>query len=343
MTDNDTVLELYNRGISAHDLRSSYVGNQLGDNPYVRYSRQQIEREKRELQGISSLTGREMDGEFFDLHRALDALEEAESKASEVLSSGEVIGLGLTDAQNLSPKIVPRLEWPFLTIDFEKSSSSGPELDYVGLYFVFRNGLTEEQVQILEATSKSTAVRRTEMIENHSLRDLNISTWEVLRLRFVKDKFVEVGGPEQKIRLSLGVMGLLNGTTGQENKACVVLLQMANGVTVTTNEKHPVSNLRQLLRNQFGLSSDPFHIEEGRGYVPNFELIDGRDAADRRAEDEAVMVSHQEIQEDRKEMVEGLFHSPSTGYDQDEHPYKEDGEMRGDAASAYIQKREMGG
>ena len=67
MTDNDTVLELYNRGISAHDLRSSYVGDQLGDNPYVRFSRQQIEREKRVLQGVSSLTGREMDEEFFDL------------------------------------------------------------------------------------------------------------------------------------------------------------------------------------------------------------------------------------------------------------------------------------
>ena len=69
MTDNDTVLELYNRGISAHDLRSSYVGDQLGDNPYIRFSRQKIEREKRELQGLSSLTGREMDEEFFDLHR----------------------------------------------------------------------------------------------------------------------------------------------------------------------------------------------------------------------------------------------------------------------------------
>ena len=142
MTDNDPVLELYNRGISAHDLRSSYVGDQLGDNLYVRFSRQQIEREKRELQGVSSLTGREMDEEFFDLYRALDVLEEAESKASEVLSSGQVVGLGLTDAQNLSPKIVPPLQWPFLTIDFEKGSASGAGLNYVGLHFVSRDKLT---------------------------------------------------------------------------------------------------------------------------------------------------------------------------------------------------------
>lgn len=138
-----------------------------------------------------------MDEEFFDLYRALDVLEEAESKASKVLSSGQVVGLGLTDAQNLSPKMVPRLEWPFLTMDFEKSSASGPQLDYVGRHFGFWDELNEEQVQILESTSKSTAVRRTEVIENHSLRDLNISTWEDFRLRFVKDKFVEVSGPEQ--------------------------------------------------------------------------------------------------------------------------------------------------
>ena len=150
MTDNDPVLELYNRGISAHDLRSSYVGDQLGDNPYIRFSRQKIEREKRELQGLSSLTGREMDEEFFDLHRALDGLEEAESKASEVLSSGQVVGLGLTDAQNLSPEIVSRLEWPFLTIDFEKSSACRPNLDYVGLRFVHRCDLTDQQLNVLQ-------------------------------------------------------------------------------------------------------------------------------------------------------------------------------------------------
>ena len=33
MTNKDPVLELYNRGISAHDLRSSYVDDLLGDNP----------------------------------------------------------------------------------------------------------------------------------------------------------------------------------------------------------------------------------------------------------------------------------------------------------------------
>ena len=116
------------------------------------------------------------------------------------------------------------------------------------------------------------------------------------------------------------------------------------GISGTTEglieKKHLVSNVRILLQGLFGLhNSDPFHHEEGRGYVPNFQPIDDRDALDWRAKDKAVHVSYQEIEEDRKELAEGLFNSPSGGYDQDEHPYKEDGEMRGDAASAYIRER----
>ena len=42
MPDHDTVLELYEHGISAHDLRRSYVGDKLGDNPYVGFSRREL-------------------------------------------------------------------------------------------------------------------------------------------------------------------------------------------------------------------------------------------------------------------------------------------------------------
>ena len=67
MTDNVTVRELYNRGMSAHDLRLSYVGNKLGDNPYASVSRQQIKYERTRLNKVSLLTGQEMDEELLDL------------------------------------------------------------------------------------------------------------------------------------------------------------------------------------------------------------------------------------------------------------------------------------
>ena len=108
MTDNDPVLELYNRGISAHDLRSSYVDDLVGDNHYLRLSRQEIAREKSFIKRMGS-TDR-IEQEFRLLDFMLFALEEAEPKAVKVLLSGQVIGLGLTDAQNLSPKIARRLE-----------------------------------------------------------------------------------------------------------------------------------------------------------------------------------------------------------------------------------------
>ena len=333
MSDHDTVLELYEHGISAHDLRSPYVEDRLENNPFIGLSRDGIERAGNDVLVAAGWFPEDTEQEFWQLDCAREALEDAESKAIKALSSGRVIGLGLTDAYDLSLKVVPRLQWPFLTMDFEKDSASGAELDYVGLRFVFRDELTEDQVQNLEATSKSTAVRRSEVTQIRSLSDLNISTWEDLRLRFLKDKFIKVGGLEKSMRLSLAGMSLLDRTTGQENKACVALLQMANRVIVTTNEKHTVSNLRQLLRNLFGLSSDPFHIERGR-YVPNFKLLNARDAADRRAKKRAVHVPFNDEQQADKQ-------SPDRGA-QDGYSFEEDGEMKNDEASAWLNK-EMSG
>ena len=39
MTNNDSVLELYDQGISAHDLRSPYVEDRLENNPFIGLSR----------------------------------------------------------------------------------------------------------------------------------------------------------------------------------------------------------------------------------------------------------------------------------------------------------------
>ncbi len=339
MTDNDPVLELYNRGISAHDLRSSYVGDQLGDNPYVRFSRQQIEREKRELQGLSSLTGREMDGESFDLSRALDVLEEAESKASEVLSSGQVVGLGLTDAQNLSPKIVPRLEWPFLTIDFEKSSASGPELDYVGLRFVHRCDLTDQQLNVLQRQQPHRKTGQQAKKGNVVSLDLQANDWTDVTWRFLKASRVGVGIQGKEQCIPLGALGLINKTTGDTNVACDLLLRLANQQRVSSEEKHLVSNVRILLQELFGLyNSDPFHIEEGRGYVPNFQLIDDQDALDWRAKKRAVHVPFNDERHGGGQSPDDVVRRPSHGDDQDGHSYEEDSEMQNDEASAWLKK-----
>jgi len=62
------------------------------------------------------------------------------------------------------------------------------------------------------------------------------------------------------------------------------------------------------------LSSDPFHIKEGRGYVPNFQLIDDRDALDRRAEDKAVHVSFSDELQSEGEISEGRVRPETIDY-----------------------------
>ena len=336
MTDNDSVLELYDQGISAHDLRSPYVKDRLENNPFIGLSRDGIERAGNDVLVAAGWFPEDTEQEFWQLDCAREALEDAESKAIKTLSSGRVIGLGLTDAYDLSLKVVPRLQWPFLTMDFEKGSASGAELDYVGLRFVFRDELTEDQVQNLEATSKSTAGRRTEATQSRSLRDLNIPTWEDLRLRFLKDNFLEVGGPEQKMRFSLAEMGLMNRTKGEANASCAMLFQMAKHVIFTPNKgsKQRISALRRTLKKGLGLSGDPFRIEKARGYLPRFQLIDDRDALDRRAKEKAILQPFNDEQQADKQAPDGA--------DRGKYSYEEDGEMQGDKASAWLKKEMFG-
>ena len=131
MPDHDTVLELYEHGISAHDLRSPYVEDRLENHPFIGLSRDGIERAGNDVLVAAGWFPEDTEQEFWQLDCAREALEDAESKAIKALSSGRVIGLGLTDAYDLSLKVVPRLQLPFLTMDFEKGSASGAELDYV--------------------------------------------------------------------------------------------------------------------------------------------------------------------------------------------------------------------
>ena len=116
-----------------------------------------------------------------------------------------------------------------------------------------------------------------------------------------------MGGPAQKIRLSLAEIGLMNRTEGIPNVSCGILFEMEKHGSISTKGKNKqrISTLRGTLQKKFGLSSNPFHIERGR-YVPNFQLIDDRDAADRRAEAKAVHMSFNDEWQSEVEMSDGV-------------------------------------
>ena len=124
-----------------------------------------------------------------------------------------------------------------------------------------------------------------------------------------------MGIQDKEQRIPLGDLGLINKTTGGPNAACLLLLGLAEQRRVSSKKKHLVSDLRKLLQGLFGLhNSDPFHHEEGRGYVPHFQLIDDRGALDWRAKKRAVHVPFNDEWQSEGEMSEGRVRPETIDY-----------------------------
>ena len=113
--------------------------------------------------------------------RRSNVSKKPKKKIDNQFTLGGVIGIGYTSPQNDYPTVVPHQHWFYLTLDFDESNATADDLNYVGLRFVFRDELTEEQVQILEATNKPTVVQRGEVTQSRSLSDLNLSAWQIGR------------------------------------------------------------------------------------------------------------------------------------------------------------------
>jgi len=325
MTDNDTVLDLYNLGISAHKLRRSYVEDKLDDYPDAGDTRQEL------------IAAAEED-EYFQaylLPRTLDLLDRVESQIIDGLLSGDIVALGYDDPHDSVLKNMPSHQWHFLKLDFDKSVAIGTDLHYVGLRFLRNCDLTGQQLNVLQRQQPYRKAGQQADEDGVVSWCHQAKGWDAVTFRFLKDFLVAVGIQHNEKRVTLGALGLINKTTGGANTACNLLLKLANQQRVSSEKKYGVSSLRKLLQELFGLSCDPFHYEEGRGYVPHFRLIDDRDALDRRAKEKAVQVPFNDDQQADKQEPDGD--------DQDGYSYEEDWEMRGDEASAYIQNREMGG
>ena len=324
MTDNDTVLELYNLGISAHKLRRSYVEDKLDDYPDAGDTRQEL------------IAAAEED-EFFQaylLPRTLDLLDRVESQIIDGLLSGDIVALGYDDPHDSVLKTMPSHQWHFLKLDFDKSVAIGTDLHYVGLRFLRNCDLTDQQLNVLQRQQPHRKTGQQAKKGDVVSLGLQANDWTDIKIRLLKDFQASVSVKGSGRRPHIANLGLISNATSKPNDPYNVLLDMARGLPVIPKvKKHSVTKLTKLLREYFGLSGKPFHIEKGRGYVPNFQLIDDRDALDRRAKEKAVQVPFNDDQQVDKQEPD----------DQDGYSYEEDWEMRGDEASAYIQKREKGG
>jgi len=247
---------------------------------------------KSEIKKAYKRTPEDYQDTLFEAEDALDAVEDAERLAKEALIEGQYIGLGYTSpaVRTLTP--VPQQHWHFLSIDFDEGSTTGPDLRYEGLRFVESEKLDTEEKQVLERLLAEPDTAQSDTQSSESFEALGANLWNDITLRLLKNDFIEVGGPAKKIKVSLDRLGLMNKTQGKPNVVFDLLLKMAKGRKVSSKQKHLVSRLRGTLKGKFKLPSDPFQFEEQRGYVPNFKIIDDRNAADERAKNEAVLTPY---------------------------------------------------
>ena len=303
MSSPDLLTRLHQEGLTAHQLRLTFVdqsvgitvwkeGEELDSGIWEKQPNPFIALRKSEIKKAYKRTPEDYQDTLFEAEDALDAVEDAERPAKEALIEGQYIGLGYTSpaVRTLTP--VPQQHWHFLSIDFDEGSTTGPDLRYEGLRFVESEKLDTGEKQVLQRLLAELDIAESDTQDFESFEALGANLWNDITLRLLKNDFIEVGGPAKKIKVSLDWLELMNKTEGIPNVVFELLLKMAKGRKVSSKQKHLVSRLRRTLEEKFSLPGDPFQFEEQRGYVPNLKIIDDRNAADERAKNEAVLTPY---------------------------------------------------
>ncbi len=120
-----------------------------------------------------------------------------------------------------------------------------------------------------------------------------------LALAFVGDKpesglgannMLEVSARDQKRRIPLASLELVNRVTGAPNGQCAILLGLTQGSKIRNLSANTskMKRLRRVFLNHFGIDKDPFEpYTHACGWMPLFTITDKRGAADERAKKEA--------------------------------------------------------
>ena len=207
-----------------------------------------------------------------------------ERRVLNTLVSGEYLALGYSADSRGELVAIPPHRWRFLELDIIEGKAKGEDVRYTGIKCLKREALSEDEQKLaLMASLAQVDTTESDTQDFESFEALGAKLWSDITLRFLKNDFVEVGGPDKKIKVSLERLDLMNRTKGKPNVAFNLLLKMEKGRKVSSEQKHQVSRFRRTLEEKFNLPGDSFQFEEQRGYVPNFKIIDDRKAADERA------------------------------------------------------------
>jgi len=308
---------LYEQAEKARSLRDQMAGSDQDarDNPYFGRGRKDLE---------SSYPYPDI-GFLCDLHQeALWALQRAEERLTESLSSGELIALGYSGPDNPHPSVIPPHHWFFMDADFDNSKARGEGLAYVGIKVLSTGQLPDKDKTTLTDAAKANKPDIPELDPLRIFRDMEGLAWNQVSMALVAGDLIEVAARGKTKKLSYAELGLLDRRTGKGglNKQGQTLLDMV----LQKPSKDPqyskhLSRLRALLREKFGIQANPFvPSSKSNLHSPVFTLNDFRHKADQRAKERAQ--PHHVAYE-----AESLSHqipsalSDSLGTREEEYPY----------------------
>ena len=303
MSSPDLLNQLHQEGLTAHQLRLTFVdrsvgitawkeGEELDSGIWEKQLNPFISLRKSEIRQAYRSTPEDYQDTLIEAETALDAVDDAERPAMDALIDGQYIGLGYTSHTELTVTAIPQRHWHFLSVEFDEGSATGNDFQYKGIRFIESEKLNTDQMLAIKGSLAQMDTTESDAQDSESFEALGAKLWSDITLRLLKNNFVEVGGPAKKIKVSLDWLELMNKTEGIPNVVFELLLKMAKGRKVSSKQKHLVSRLRRTLEEKFSLPGDPIHFEEQGGYVPNFKIVDDRNAADERAKTEAVFTPY---------------------------------------------------
>ena len=202
----------------------------------------------------------------------------------------------------------------------------------------------EEFVEWATKINLDIAVELTNPIEDpedpNEFRTMENLSWDEITLTLLSGGHIQVSARDLTRNVGLVELGLMNMTTNKPNRRFVLLASLANSkqsaVRAKPSLKDHIYQMKKSLKSYFGIGSNPLPIQE-KTYVSGFQLIDKRDAPDKRAKEKALRktITFDENEHSHQDTPEVA--SPT---DSNQYTYDEEDCMVGDAASRWLEKKE---
>jgi hypothetical protein len=157
-----------------------------------------------------------------------------------------------------------------------------------------------------------------------TFKEIKNLNWENVTLTLLSGGHIEASTPVLTKKVPLADMGLINRTTNKPNTLFTLLTDFAKSrqgtLEINSKPKDHAYGLRKELKAFFPITSNPISAE-GRYWVPRFNLIDKRDAPDKRAKEKALRKT---VTFDENNLAHQLSSETVSGSNLSEYPYDDE-------------------